>query len=162
MKTHTVRCFRRRCQLPVRVENAVIKNGNTFCSGKCCNEWEKECKEGISFPKRLSTLFLHFPQMVVHSDQTIKEKVWTHVLSAAENSATKYNGQNITFTHVASIVVVRLPLIFAELVMTNQKGGYQRKLDCMMNSISQQSTTSQDTRRFNRQTGGVLHSPFSL
>ena len=48
--SHVVRCFRRRCRLPVKVSDGLIFNGVVFCSQKCKEEWEKESAEEVHIP----------------------------------------------------------------------------------------------------------------
>ena len=45
MVSHSVFCHRRRCRLPIRLSDAIIKDGDTFCCHKCADAWLLERME---------------------------------------------------------------------------------------------------------------------
>ena len=71
-----VRCFRRRCQLPVRVVSAHIHNGLVFCSEECFKAWQSECEIAVEVKRaRLFPLPIVFQRPVFcHSDW--REVIW--------------------------------------------------------------------------------------
>ena len=70
INSKVLRCFRRRCRLPIHISEAYIFDGMVFCSASCHDEWQKEAEAEASFVHRHfsgSSVFQHHvPRYVTH------------------------------------------------------------------------------------------------